>query len=281
MVSGKGTGQTARAQGGPSILRAYFSYLIGMLVGSLLVIGCGAPNGGSIEQARQAFDRRDYAETIRQTEAYIRERGRGGEDTAAALYLQGRAYEEMQAANDAEAARNLAAARQAYVSALQLSPPQPLAARLRTGVANVAYFQEDYPTAIQQWTIAYEQTDLEDQKPWILYRIGLANQRLGNFDQADRLFAQVQQQYPNTEPANRARARQGHRAFHVQVGVFSQPLLANRMVEDLKSQGLAATISPDNQGRHVVLVGPASTWAAARQIQERLRPQYPDALIVP
>ena len=234
-----------------------------------------------MEHARQAFERRDYAETIRQTEGYVRERGRDGDETAAAFYLQGRAYEEMPAADDAQAAANLAAARRAYVSGLQLNPPPALAGRLRTGVANVAYFQEDYPTAIQQWTVAYDQTDLADQKPWILYRIGLANQRLGQFDQADRHFAQVQQEFPNTEPAARARDRQGHRAFHVQVGVFSQPLLANRMVADLKAKGLVATVSKDNRGRHVVLVGPAPTWAAARKIQDRVRPQYPDALIVP
>src|SRR5690606_24848623 len=153
----------------------------------------------------------------------------------------GRAYEEMPAADDAEAARNLAAARRAYVQALQLDPPQALAGRIRTGVANVAYFQEDYTTALQQWSAAYQQTDLEDQKPWILYRIGLANQRLGRFEEADRIFAQVQQQYPNTEPARRAREHQGHRAFHVQVGVFTQPTLATRLIEELRRGGFTAT----------------------------------------
>lgn len=243
--------------------------------------GCGAPTGGSMEAAQQAFDRRDFHEAVRQTEQYLRAGGHDNAKAAAALYLQGRAYEEMPAADDAEAARNLAAARRAYVQALQLDPPQALAGRIRTGVANVAYFQEDYTTALQQWSAAYQQTDLEDQKPWILYRIGLANQRLGRFEEADRIFAQVQQQYPNTEPARRAREHQGHRAFHVQVGVFTQPTLATRLIEELRRGGYTASQTVDSRGRHVVLVGPSPTWAQARQLRDRLKAHYPDALIVP
>lgn len=243
--------------------------------------GCAAPAGGSMETARHAFDRRDFPEAVRQTEGYLRAGGHDDAQAAAALYLQGRAYEEMPAADEAEAARHLAAARRAYVQALQLDPPSSLAGRIRTGVANVAYFQEDYTTAAQQWTAAYRQTDLEDQKPWILYRIGLANQRLGRFDEADRIFAEVQQQYPSTEPARRAREHQGHRAFHVQVGVFTQPTLATRLIEELRRGGFTATQTLDNQGRHVVLVGPSPTWAQARKLQDRLRAYYPDALIVP
>jgi tetratricopeptide (TPR) repeat protein len=246
----------------------------------LLLAGCPASNRG-IEQANESFNRRDYARTIELTQALEADANARAEDKAAALYLRGRAHEEMPAANDAEKLQNLAAARRAYVEALSHAPSKGLEGRIRSGVANVAYHQEDYNTAMQQWTAAYELTDLPDQKPWILYRIGLSQQRLGQFDLADRTFAQVQQQYAGSEPANRAREKQGVRQFFVQVGVYGHSSSAQRTIDILKRLGQPALQSKDPQGRTVISTGPAPTWAAARSLQQRIAPQFPDAVIVP
>jgi tetratricopeptide (TPR) repeat protein len=246
----------------------------------LLLGGCPASNRG-IEQANEAFNRGEYLRTVELTQAIEADPQARGEDRAAALYLRGRALEELPAANDAEKLQNLAAARRAYVAALSHSPGKALEGRIRSGVANVAYHQEDYNTSMQQWTAAYELTDLPDQKPWILYRIGLSQQRLGQFDLADRTFAQVQQQYPGTEPANRAREKQGVRQFYVQVGVFAQAATAQKTIDALKRMGHKPLQSRDAQGRTVISVGPAPTWASARALQQRVAPQYPDAVIMP
>ncbi len=254
--------------------------LLILCLAPLLLTGCAVENK-SLDAASQSFMLGQYPQTIQLTQEVLQQPDVRGEEAAAALYLQGRAYEELPAADEAEKLRNLGAARRAYVDALERRPAAGLEGRIRSGVANVAYHQEDYNTALQQWAAAYELTDLPDQKPWILYRMGLCQQRLGRFELADRTFAQVQQQYPNTEPARRAQEKQGARQFYVQVAVFTQPALAQNTVDALKRMGHVPLQSKDPQGRMVILVGPAPTWAAARQLQQRVAPQYPDALIVP
>lgn len=245
-----------------------------------LLAGCPQASMQDLEPATQAFARHDYASVIQQTEQLIRSGNLRGNDLASALYLQGRAYEELVARDEAEKHRNLAAARRAYVAALEQRPERGLEGRIRTGVANVAYFQEDFPTAIQQWNAAYSLTDVPDQRPWILYRIGLSQQRLGQFELADRTFVQVQQEYPDTIPARRAKAHHGYREFNVQIGVFHNHTLAQNLYDNVRKLGHPTRLLDSPEGRHV-MVGPARTWAAARQLRDRVAQQYPEAIIVP
>src|SRR5690606_19235358 len=105
--------------------------------------------------------------------------------------------------------------------------------------------------------------------------------RLGRFDPADRTFGQVIQQYGGTEPARRAREKQGVRQFYVQVGVFAQQSTAQQTIDALKRMGHTPLQSRDAQGRTVISVGPRPNWAAARQLQTQVSPQYPDAIIMP
>lgn len=251
-----------------------------ILLGLLTLAGCPSHNQG-LDGATDSFARRDYPGTIQRTQSLIRQPGVNNEDLAATLYLQGRAYEELPAADESAKMQNLASARRSYVDALGRQPSKGLEGRIRAGAANVSYHQEDYNTALQQWTASLDQIDLPDQKPWILYRIGLSQQRLGRFDQADQTLARVQSEYPNTEPARRAKEKQGVRQFYVQVAVFSQPALASKTIDALKRMGHVPLQSTDAQGRTVISVGPAGNWAGARQLQMRVAPQYPDALIVP
>lgn len=258
--------------------------IYGIIFGCVALLWLGGCAGGNatLGSANASFARGQYHQTIQQTQLVLAQHSGGsGEQAAAALYLQGRSFEQLQAGDEAEKQHYLASARRAYVDALSRHPSKALEGRIRTSVANVAYHQEDYTTALQQWQVAYQQTDLADQKPWILYRIGLSQQRLGQFEAADRSFAQVQELYANTEPARRAREKQGTRQFYVQVGVFSQPGSAQSTIDALKRMGHTPLQSRDGQGRTVISVGPRLNWAAARQLQAQVSPQYPDALIVP
>jgi len=249
------------------------------LAGAMGVGGC-ATTSPDMDAAQAAYNQRDYRMTIQRTQQIVAQNP-PAEQMAEALYLQGRAYEEITAATPPEAAANLAAARRAYVQALQQNPSGALEGRIRTAVANVAYHQEDYATALQQWQAAFNQIDLDDQRPWILYRIGLSHQRLGQFDRADQAFAQVQQRYPGTLPAQRAQQHQGYRQFYVQLGTFSSPTLAERLAASVRKKGYQPLIMPDTAGRQTVRVGPVQTWAEARKLQGQLGDEFTDTMIVP
>jgi TolA-binding protein len=253
-----------------------------MLLATMTAGGC-APKANSPEQKTAlqagygALESQQYDQAIARADAFLTATPQGP-GSAEALYLKGRALEGKTAANEAEAKRNLQAARSAYLAALEQSPSRPLDAYIRTSLANVAYFQDDYPTAISQWSAALDHLDREDVKAWALYRIGLCQQRLGKFADADRTFAQVQN-YPGV-PAQRAREHQGARGFFVQLATFASAAQADQAIAHLSKQGIAATKATDPAGHHVVRVA-APTYRQAEQLKSRFAGQYPDALIVP
>jgi outer membrane protein assembly factor BamD (BamD/ComL family) len=206
-----------------------------------------------------------------------------GESSARALYLKGRGLEAKNAAgvtaDDAQA--NLRAAREAYAAALRENPPQPLNAYIRTSLGNVAYFQDDYQTAVTQFSSAYDNLDRDDLKAWALYRTGLSQQRLGQFEQADKTFAAVQQRHASSIPAQRAREHQGARGYVVQLATFAQPASADKAAAALKQQGVTAARVDGPQGHAYLRVGPIASYKQAQYTRSRFLKQYPDAVIIP
>ena len=252
--------------------------------------GCAAENTAEnrkeIQAGYQSLKEQDYDSAMAQADQFLREHPNGGPGTPEALYLQGRVYEQRAATADAgghqqEARADLQYARGNYEHALTLKPAPQLEALLYAGIANVAYFQEDYATAMQQWAAAYNGIEGAESKAWMLYRIGLCQQRLGRFEQADRSFAAVRQQFPSTIPGQRAASHMGARAFYVQVGAYADGTNADRAVAALRSQGLTAAKATEATGRLAVRVGPQSTYAEAKAIKTRLAAAYPSAMIEP
>jgi outer membrane protein assembly factor BamD (BamD/ComL family) len=229
-----------------------------------------------------ALEQRNYNAAIAQADAFLASQPHG-EGTAEALYLKGRGFEGKNAAgvSEPEAKANLQAARDAYVEALGMNPRQPLLSYIQASLGNVAYFQDDYPTAIAQLTASLDGLDKPEVKAWALYRIGLSHQRVGQFQQADQAFAAVQQQFPGTEPARRAQEHQGARAFYVQLATFASAAPADRAVADLKKQGVTAASVAGPAGRAVLRAGPVASYSQAQYLRARFLDKYPDALIVP
>jgi outer membrane protein assembly factor BamD (BamD/ComL family) len=204
-----------------------------------------------------------------------------GPGAADAWYLKGRAYEGKTANNPVEAKANLTAARDAYHQALQLNPSAPMEANIRAGLANVSYWLDDYATAQNEWTRAYPRLTEPAARSYTLYRIGLSQQRLGQFAQADETFNRVQREYPNTDAAEKAQKHLGYKAFLVQLATYQNPRTADSAVDNLRKQGAGAQKRIDPAGRTVVSIGPAQNYSQAIALRDRFAGIYPDALIVP
>jgi tetratricopeptide (TPR) repeat protein len=252
--------------------------------------GCGTsatPSGRQQLQAGyQAIDRKDYEGAMRAAEQFLHDNPHNEQGTAEALYLKGRVYEqravsEEGAGRQAGAKMDLQTARSTYVRALGLKAEPRVVSLLHAGVANTAYFQDDFNTAMNEWAVAYPGIPQAEAKAWILYRIGVCQQRLGRFDQADRSFAQVRQEFSNSEPAKRAATHQGAKAFYVQVGAFADAANADKTIASLQSQGYRATKFVPQPNRQEVMVGPAYTYADAKVLQGKLLGAYPGAVIEP
>lgn len=234
-----------------------------------------ALRSGYAALAQQQFDG-----ALASADAYL-QRTPHGPGSAAALYLRGRAYAGRIAPTPDASQRDLADARAAYVQALALAPAQPLDAYIRTSLANVAYFQEDYGTALQQWTIAYTDLPDDDLRAGVLFKIGRCYQWLGQFDRADQTFAIVHRAYPNSPSAPQALAARGARGYQVQLATFASPASAERAAADLRHQGLQPVQITTPTGQHVLRLGPLATLSQARALRARFIAAYPDAIIMP
>jgi tetratricopeptide (TPR) repeat protein len=199
-----------------------------------------------------------------------------GGQTAEALYREGQALETKPDAGR----QDFMAARDAYTQALQLQSSPELDARIRAGLANASYWLDDYPTAIREWTTAYPNLADDATRSFVLYRIGLCQQRLGQFGQADQTFAKVQQEFPGTDAAKRAGQHQGIKGFTVQLATFANPKSADAEIDKLRRQGVAPAKAQSATGT-VVSVGPVQTYAQAMDLKNRFAATYPQAVIVP
>ncbi len=239
----------------------------------------------AVQDAYAAFGRRQFAEAMAGADRVLASNPQG-QGAAEAQYIRGRVFEQraIEAANDKSigaAKAALQSARDAYNAALTQAPVAMLEGNIRAGIANVSYYMEEYPAAIAQGMAAYNKLTDAQARAWVLYRVGLSQQRSGNFPQADRTFAAVQQEFPNTEQSRRAAAHQGARGFHIQVGTFSSAANADGALADLRSQGVIGLSLPNPAGQHVVRVGPAPTYEQAKAMKARVAGKYPDALIIP
>lgn len=253
-------------------------------IGLLLLTGCvDAPSKDRLNEGYHALDAQRYDEAGAAANDYLTKHPTGP-GAAEAYYLQGRAYESRATeSHEAEpAARaDLNAARTAYSKGLTLEASPRVKALLHSGMANVAYFEEDYAIAASEWQTAYPNLKDEDAKAWALYRIGLSQQRLGSFRQADDTFTLVQEQYPSSEAAGRANTRIGAKAFYVQIGAYGDAANAQKAVDTLARAGLPTSSVPEAANRHVVRVGPAATYADAKVLRSRVIGEYPQAIILP
>jgi len=253
----------------------------------LLAGGCASQEAQDttkhkLESGYAALEQQRYGEAISASDEILAANPTGL-GAAEALYLRGRAFEGRIKLNNASEASDLQVARTAYLQALQLPISPQLEGRVRAGIGLVAYYQDDYATALSQWTAAYDKLEKPEDQALTLYRIGQTDQRLGRWVDADRALATVQQQANGTDLAYMARRLQGSRAFYVQVAKTGTSRDALGVIAQLKQEGFPATTVQDagEAAYQYVRVGPLPAYAQAKAVKIRLAYLYPQAVIVP
>ena len=233
-----------------------------------------------MEAGRNALRAGQFDAAIADADDYLRGQPTGTQ-AAEAQYIKGYAYQQKFYTGDAERRRDLYEARAAYLAALNGRPPSLLEGFIRTGLSSVALQQDDFPTAIEQATAATPLVDRPATKAGLLYNIGLAQQRLGRFTDADQTFRQVVQRYPGTPVAAAAQQHQGQRLFYVQLATYASSADADRATLSLRAAGSVVSRRSDAAGRTVLDLGPFSTYQSAQQQRDALAGSFPTAVIVP
>jgi tetratricopeptide (TPR) repeat protein len=255
------------------------------VVALMAAAGCahGPTAKDNLATAYHEFDSANpnYAQVADAADAYLKEQPTGPA-AADALYLRGRALEAKGQADAASPQKDFSDAYNYYGQALAQSPRPALAGLIHVGMANVLYFQGRYSAAINEFNLALPLVERDDTKAWAQYRIGICLQRLAQWEDADRQFIAVQQQFPGTQQAQQARAHQGARAFYVQVASYAGAQLADAAAAELKKLGSPAQRFVDtSRNVQLVRVGPMPTYEAAAATKQKIWGKYRDAIVVP
>ena len=238
------------------------------------------PATGALQRADAALRVGDFQTVITAADEQLKA-SNTAKSKAQALYYKGRAIEGRSKSSPATTVSDLSQAKSLYEQALAAGAYDPDASIIRASLANVAYFQEDFTAARGHWMAAQKTLPDKESRAWALYRIGLCEQRLGRFGEADKTFAQVQRSYPGTEQARRAREHQGTTSFRVQIATFSRADTADKLLEQLKTKGLRGVKQADPAGRLVVVMTGFANYQAAKVARDQVAGDFPDAMILP
>jgi tetratricopeptide (TPR) repeat protein len=256
-------------------------WITAIIISLGMLAGCESDNSKqNLTSGFQALDAQQYEEAIARADQQLTESPTGA-GAASALYLKGRALESKTAPSQPESRANLQQARDCYQQALQQQPDRKLEALIHAGIGNTSYWLDDYATAVSEWSAAYPNFDDPAIKSFMLYRIGLSQQRTGQFAMADQTFANVQQQFPGSDAANRAREHQGYKSFSVQLATFNNPSSADAEIGKLQRQGVMPSKARDARGNTMVSVGPFPSYSQAMGMKLKFASTYPQAIILP
>jgi tetratricopeptide (TPR) repeat protein len=231
-----------------------------------------------LDAAKQSLDSHDYAQAIRDADAVLS--SSDSDAYAEAWYIRGYVIEKRPKPDNAATQHDLAMAADSYKHGITCNPRPSLAARLHAQLGNVAYYQEDYSTAVRELTLAFTMLDNSEPKDLVLYHMGIGQQRLGRFEDADRTFLRIQQEYPASPYAPRARDHQGIRGFYVQLGEYSQSADVNKAAGAISAAG-SVPLQTTSKGLTIIRTADVPSFAQAEELRERLAAEYPDARVMP
>ncbi len=250
-----------------------------MFSGLMALAGGCQSSGAHLHQGFLALDEQRYDDAQAAADQYLRDHPAGG-DLAGAYYLKGQAIERRPKSSETEANTSLQFAEQHYLKALQFPADRSLQGYIQTAMGNCCYWQSDYAAALRYWRQALDLLEDSGYRMLVLYRTGVCRQRLGQWTEADAIFASVQQQAAGTEVAQRAREHQGARAFYVQVAAFRDAASAEKLIATLRAGGVACgRYEKADSKLQLVMAGPAQTYNEAMTVRNRLLPQYKDAFV--
>ncbi len=253
-----------------------------MTLGLLWTLG-GCANGMTeqqriwLSQGQDYYEREDYGRAIQQLDHFLREVSEGPE-VARALYLRGM--------SNAQAGQRP----QAYADLRRCA-----AVQTDTDVAWRAYFMlgtlhfddEQWSLAAESFRAAAERMAAEPPKDCALYRLGLSHERMGRWQAALGVYADLVRTFTSGAYAPAARRRLELRADHfaVQCGAFRQRSNAESFQTELSSKALDAYIQKETRRRtamYVVLVGRYAGYDDARAQLAMIKEHFAvDALLWP
>jgi outer membrane protein assembly factor BamD (BamD/ComL family) len=217
-----------------------------------------------------------HEEAIRSTTTFIERYGKSPA-AAEAHYVRGMA--RLAKGQRDEAGKD-------FYATIERSKRQELTARAKAELGNMAFDDRDFAGAADWFKDSLPQ--LPKQAPYdeMAYRLGVAYQRTGRWDQARKTFAAILDEYAGqpVEALARRQVAWNHDFFAIQCGAYRQAANADAQVAKLRAAGIHARTVPDtwdNQPLFVVLVGQYDNYSKALKELPRVKQIAGDAIVRP
>jgi len=227
--------------------------------------------------AKKQYDNKDYTLSAHTLTDFLKREGRV-QEAAEAYYLRGMCYRYREPPKCELAEAD-------FLQAVKKSGNGPV-----QGWAYVALGHIYFETRLdkQEQAVAYYQSALktlkdEPPKDAVLYRLGVALQRLGHWEEADVYLSRCFDSFGSSSYAMYAHRYFGARIWRIQFGAFANLKRASQMVSELQGSGWQADWQPQrDNGRllYVVRGGQYATFLNAHQDQVRAQTTHPDAMLV-
>lgn len=253
--------------------------IIALLLVPLVFAGCAENTTQPtllLAQGERAFNNQQYASANAKLTAYLN-RAPDGPDAPRALYVR------------AMAAALLGKRDAAYEDlerAIYASPDLDISWRIHAVTGIMRFEDQAWEDAARSLYRAVERMPSTPPMDALLYRLGLCYERTGRWQAAQEPFRQIVARFPTGRYADHARRRIALQADHfaVQAGVFRDSDGAERLVAELRADGLDAYIRHQPRGGdsyNVVLVGRYGTYESAYETLRRVRGYVENAQIWP
>jgi len=257
--------------------RASITIMLACLSASLVVGGCGgaAPRQGRrlLAESQNSLVRRDYSDTIKKADRFLREYG-GTREAGRAYYLRGKAKLSLS---------NISGARSDLQEAVRRSGNADVRANARLALGQMAFDGGQMLLAEELYRAAI--ADIEVGKPpgdHAHYRLGCVLQRRGLWKRAELEFRKVVEYFANTELARRSSRRVNATAWTVQAGAFRNEPRAASLVKKLRAGGLVPDVRPvlgKSGPLFVVVVNRYGTYQQAVKALSSVKKYQADAFV--
>jgi tetratricopeptide (TPR) repeat protein len=171
-----------------------------------------------------------------------------------------------------------------FQRALAVNPPQPILDFVRVAIGNFYYEEGNDSKALEWYNLALRDPVPQLPMDQLSLRAGVSLQRVGRWQDADKYFKHLIDNYPATVQAQEARRRINATAFAIQTGAFATAAVAQQELARLRQKGFDARIVPASrpgQTLQAVQVGQARTYRDAQVLAQRLTSAGFSTLIVP
>jgi tetratricopeptide (TPR) repeat protein len=256
--------------------RASINIVVSLFV-MLVAAGCGGatPQQGRslLRESQNSLSRRDYSDTIKKTDRFLREYG-GTSEAGRAYYLRGKAKLSLS---------NIAGAKSDLQEAVSRSDNRDVRANSRLALGQMAFDSGQMPQAEELYRDAVADITVgKAPGDHAHYRLGCVLQRRGLWRQAELEFRQVIEYFANTELARRSSRRVNAKAWTVQAGAFGSEARAAVLVKKLRSIGLSPVVKPvlgKSGPLFLVVVNSYRTYQHAAQALNSVKKHQADAFV--